>query len=162
MTEEYRDVEGFPNYEVSNLGNVRNKKRGNILQPCSKIKNKQTGYGCLEVKITNIEGKQQNRPIHRLVALAFLPNTENKSDIDHIDRDSTNNNLSNLRWATRTENNLNTKLRRDNISGHKGVYWIENRQKYKAEVCINKKNIHIGCYNTLEEAIQGRKDFISI
>lgn len=162
MTEEYRDVEGFPNYEVSNLGNVRNKKRGNVLQPQTKVRNKQTGYGCLEVNITNIEGKQQNRPIHRLVALAFLPNPENKSDIDHIDRDSTNNNLSNLRWATRTENNLNTKVRSDNVSGHKGVYWVENRQKYRAEVCINKKNIHIGCYNTLEEAIQGRKDFISI
>jgi len=159
MTEEYRDINDFPNYQVSNLGNVRNKTRGNVLKPKTKIKNKITGYGCYEVCITNTEGKQKNRPIHRLVATEFLPNPENKTDVDHIDRDTTNNSLSNLRWATRTENNLNTKVRSDNVSGHKGIYWIENRQKWRAEICINKKSILIGSYNTIEEAIKSRENF---
>jgi hypothetical protein len=159
MTEEYRDINDFPNYQVSNLGNVRNKTRGNVLNPMIRIKNKITGYGCYVVGVTDTEGKQKKVSIHRLVALAFLPNPENKKDVDHIDRDTTNNNLSNLRWATRTENNLNTKIRSDNASGHKGVYWIETRKKWRAEICINKNNIFIGSYNTIEEAIKAREDF---
>lgn len=49
--------------------------------------------------------------IHRLVAMAFLPNPENKPEVDHIDSDITNNKLCNLRWATHIENmaNENTK-----------------------------------------------------
>lgn len=51
----------------------------------------------------------KNYLVHRLIAETFIPNPENKPCIDHIDRDRLNNNVSNLRWSTIKENNLNQK-----------------------------------------------------
>ena len=58
---------------------------------------------------------------HRLVAQAFLPNPENKPVVDHIDGDTMNNYIGNLRWATSEENARNTKKYRNNTSGVTGV-----------------------------------------
>lgn len=159
MEEVWKDIKYFPNYQVSNLGNVRNKSRGNILKPNPVLK--KCGYVAWEVNITDErDGKQKHGKISRLVATAFLPNPDNLPVVDHIDRNPENNRLDNLRWYSQSDNNRNTNVRKDNKSGHKGVYWMEAKQKYKAEVCLNKKNIHIGVYKTKEEAIKAREEYI--
>lgn len=93
---EYRKVEGFP-YSVTRDGAVRNDRTGNILKHT--ISN--SGYCC--AKLWN-RGRGKNSFVHRLVALAFVPNPENKPEVNHIDGNKMNNSASNLEWVTAAEN----------------------------------------------------------
>lgn len=96
--EEFRDIVGFDDlYEVSNEGNVRNKITGKILKPTSNEK------GYLRVGLYK-DGIRKYRSIHRLVARAFLPNPNSEFEVDHIDKNRTNNNVDNLRWVSHQEN----------------------------------------------------------
>ena len=98
MVEEWRIVKEFPNYSVSNLGNVKNITSDKILKPTAK-------GGYYHVSLVNNENKQ-NFKVHRLVALAFIENPENKLEVNHKDKNKLNNHLSNLEWMTRRENNI--------------------------------------------------------
>lgn len=89
------DYEGL--YEVSNYGRVKNKKRDRLLSPHSD----RAGY--IKVGLYK-DGKQKGQFVHRLVAMAFIDNPEEKSDVNHIDGDKSNNHVENLEWNTRSEN----------------------------------------------------------
>jgi hypothetical protein len=104
--QEWRDIEGYGGiyvgvYQVSNDGCVRRVKTGRILKPGP------SGNGYLTVHLY-ADGKPKTCKVHRLVAEAFVPNPDNKPDVDHVDRNKLNNHVSNLRWATGAENNINT------------------------------------------------------
>ena len=94
------EIEGFNNYTISEDGKVWSKKRKKYL------KGSKNNYGYLRV-ILSKDGKQKSFSIHRLIALAYIDNPENKETVDHIDRDILNNNVNNLRWATMEEQNRN-------------------------------------------------------
>ena len=92
MTEEFRDIPGYEGlYEVSNLGRVR--RNGKILKPWK------NNWGYLLVSLCK-NGIVRNARIHRLVALAFIPNPQNLPQVNHKDEDKTNNAVSNLEWCT--------------------------------------------------------------
>lgn len=99
----WRPVAGWPGYEVSNLGSVKsykkNKKAGRLLT----VFNHRDGY---RVVYLSIGRTAFQKFIHRLVAKAFIPNPENKKQVNHIDGDKANNYVSNLEWNTRSENLL--------------------------------------------------------
>lgn len=99
MTEVWKPIEGYDNYMVSNLGRVKSLKRG-ILKL---IKNKNGYYYISFSKY----GKIKTFIVHRLVAEAFLPNPDNKPQVDHINTNRTDNRVENLRWTTYKENNNN-------------------------------------------------------
>lgn len=100
--EEWRPVVGYEGkYEVSNLGRVKSsnyQRRGfeKILSPKSN-----TGY--LRVELRGGDSPRE-KCVHALVAEAFIPNPENKSEVNHLDGNGFNNKVSNLEWVTRSEN----------------------------------------------------------
>lgn len=99
MQEIWKDIKGYEGlYQVSDLGRVKRVETGRILKGY-----KITGdYLGVKLCKNNIKSSQK---IHRLVAEAFIPNSENKPQVNHIDEDKTNNVVSNLEWMTATENN---------------------------------------------------------
>ncbi|CAL6092557.1 Conserved_hypothetical protein [Hexamita inflata] len=100
LIEEYRDISGYPNYEVSNLGQVKNKTTGRIL----KQRDRGKGYLAVNLYFNKI---MKTHHIHRLVSQAFIENPNNYTDIDHCDGVRSNNNIWNLRWASRSDNQKN-------------------------------------------------------
>ena len=102
IVEEWRVVNDYPNYEVSNMGRVRSKYI-NRTKICNGWKCR-AGYIRLKLtKIVNGVKIKKHFGIHRLVALAFIPNPNNKPDINHLG-DKTDNRACMLEWATATEN----------------------------------------------------------
>lgn len=116
MKENWKDIKGYEGaYQVSTMGQVRSldrslviksrkgndyhyKMRGRILKQAI------TNAGYLTVEL-NLQGKKPKRlTTHRLVALSFIPNTENKSSVNHIDFNKLNNIIENLEWVTHSEN----------------------------------------------------------
>lgn len=90
---------------------------------------------------------------HRLVFLiedGVMPEFE----VDHIDGNTSNNKRTNLRKSTHKENLTSTKLRKDNTSGHKGVYYKKDLGKFVVQAKVNGKQTYFGIYLTLEEAAE--------
>jgi hypothetical protein len=92
-----------------------------------------------------------------LVAIAFIPNTNKKTCVDHIDNDRTNNNINNLRWVSNQENSMNRSMKSNNTSGYKGVCFHKNTNKWQARIMINGKQKHLGRFTNKEDAIEIRK-----
>ena len=86
--EEYKKVTNYNNYSISNFGNVRNDKYDRILKLGSR------GNGYYFIKLFN-NGKKITIDVHRLVAIAFIENLDNKTCVDHIDNNKLNNNINN-------------------------------------------------------------------
>jgi hypothetical protein len=93
--EEWKQIND--NYEVSDLGNVRNSKTKNLMS----LNNIKNGY--IQIAMS-INGKIKREAIHRLVAKAFIENKDNKLTVNHIDGNKLNNNVTNLEWLTQKEN----------------------------------------------------------
>lgn len=83
---------------VSNFGRVRRDSDGYIYKVS---KNKSNGYNYVDLRR---EEGGKNMKVARLVAMAFIPNIENKTDVDHINTIRTDDRVENLRWCTRSEN----------------------------------------------------------
>lgn len=99
MLEEWKTITEANNYEVSNLGNVRNKITHLIL----KGRLSKSGYYQVSLKI-NSTNKFSNRYIHRLVAQHWLINNDNKPEVNHKNGNKLNNRIDNLEWVTASEN----------------------------------------------------------
>jgi hypothetical protein len=92
------DIDNISNYEVNMKGEIRNKKSKRILK--QQIDN--YGYRIITIR-DNFKKKKMIRA-HRAVALTFLENPENKAEVNHIDCNKLNNNVTNLEWSTSSEN----------------------------------------------------------
>ena len=99
--EEWRLVPGYETYEVSNTGKVRTNNWKN--QGIQKEMAPSIWRNSYQVNLFK-NGKQKCMRVHRLVAMAFIPNPRQCREINHIDGNRLNNNVSNLEWCTRAEN----------------------------------------------------------
>lgn len=102
MFENWKDVVGYEGlYQVSDKGNVKSLKSNSP----KLLKQSPTNCGYMKVQLYQ-NGKGKMLYVHRLVAKAFLPNPQQKEEINHLDGNKANNVLSNLEWTSRSENQL--------------------------------------------------------
>ena len=133
-TEEWLDIKENDNYEVSNLGQVRNKKTNKILKlgNCG---------GYLNVSLSK-NGKSKTYQVHRLVSNAFINNEESKPQVNHLDKDKTNNDVNNLEWVTAKENNI-----------HKSATLIQTTNQHVKVWRLHKEtSARLQLYDSIQEA----------
>ena len=109
QNEIWKDIPGYAGlYQISNAGHIRaySKMRGPVLLRAKNLQSRVNKHGYLQKTLVNENGRK-TWDIHRLVALTFIPNPENKPCIDHINTNRTDNRVENLRWVTYSENNRN-------------------------------------------------------
>lgn len=130
LNEVWEDIEGYNSkFQISNLGRVKNTETGKIL------KTYKDRYGYITTAI-KYKGKTKHYLIHRLIATAFIPNTENKPHINHINTIRDDNRIENLEWTTPKENN-NNPLTRKHLSTAMKIYGSMLGKKGK--LCPNSK-----------------------
>jgi hypothetical protein len=149
--EEWKQIKGFEAYEISSFGNVRSRRGIQKQRLCTTGRPQASLYK---------DGKQYQIFNHRLVAEAFIPNPNNKPQIDHIDRNRTNNHISNLRWVSASTNQQNTIKKKHNTSGFKNVFKYEyvgkkvHTIKWFSSFSFNFKKYTSEFFNTTDEAHQ--------
>ncbi|OAJ75137.1 hypothetical protein AYJ08_05835 [Brevibacillus sp. SKDU10] len=82
----------------------------------------------------------------------YIMNPENRLVVDHVDGDSLNNQKSNLRICSKAQNNRNQRIKTNNKSGYKGVYWREEKGKWQGSMRHNSKTVYLGLFTDQEEA----------
>lgn len=135
MEELWKDIEGYEGlYQISTLGRVKRVTTGRIL------KGGKNTSGYIQISLYK-QGVRDVKRIHRLVAESFIPNTENKPEVNHINEDKTNNRVDNLTWSTRKEN-INHGTRNERVSKAKSIPIVainiitgESKEFYGTNIC---------------------------
>jgi len=126
------EVIGYPNYLIYPDGRVYSNKSKVFL----KIFCRNDGYKALTLYNN---GRQACKSIHRLVATHYIPNQDNKPEIDHIDRNRGNNNACNLRWVSELENGQNKGIFKNNKCGIKNICYCYKSKVWRYNKVVNKK-----------------------
>ena len=128
-------------YEASNLGRIRNARTKRIVQPHKH----NSGYWAFHYRYQDKDGNERFAVMlwHRVIALTWIPNPKGFPQVDHIDRDVSNNAVSNLRWVTPVMNAQNTGPRSK----------VRYSRKLPAKVVDRDGNV-IATYDTLAEACE--------
>lgn len=176
MEEIWKTIEEYPDYEVSNKGRVRSKdrifydslgrkihKKGQLIKIEKQI-GKKDGYTQLMVSV------YLNKKIHRvivarLVAKTFIPNPDNLPQVNHIDEDSTNNNVENLEWCSAAynvtygdiiERRSKTRSRPVNVYDINGNFIKLCNSAVEASKCFNVSRSSISnCCNGIKKLVKG-------
>jgi hypothetical protein len=124
LDEEWSYISGFPNYAISTHGRVWSSRLGNYLRDYP------TNHGHRYVDLSRF-GEKQRRYVHRLVAIAFLPNPDRLPAVRHKDDDPIYNHVSNLEWGTQLDN-IHDAINNGKILGRKPcpVQIIETKKEY--------------------------------
>ena len=105
---------------------------------------------CNGIKYKKINFDHQTKYLHRMIYLwhfGYEPKV-----IDHINNDSLDNRIENLREATQSQNCANQIVKKNNTSGYKGVRYRQDIQKWNATITVNRKSISLGCFVNKDDA----------
>jgi hypothetical protein len=153
INEEWRSIDGYINYQVSNIGRVRNVK----FKECRMLKQCVNNRGYLYVCLCQAN-ERKTHLVHRLVAHEFIENPDEKESVDHIDHNIENNCINNLRWVSTSENGMNRKKQSSTSSKYKGVTWNKNMQAWRAYMSIDKKQRVLGRFDNEKDAARAYND----
>lgn len=145
MEELYLELSFFKGYKISNLGNLRNKRNKLIAGSIDS-----DGYRRFSLYVN---GKMKYVPCHRLVAIQFIANYDNKPQVNHKDGNKLNNSISNLEWVTSKENVLHsykTGLKKPS-KANLGNFGI-NSTRHKDCIQISKDGFIIEQYDSIMDA----------
>tara|TARA_R110002167_G_scaffold177500_1_gene377304 strand:- start:512 stop:1006 length:495 start_codon:yes stop_codon:yes gene_type:complete len=139
------EIKNYPDYLIYPDGKVFSKKQ----RPGFMKHNINRNYHW--VSIDDVNGKKHTLSVHRIVAQHYIPNPNNYPQVDHIDRNTSNNSLDNLRWVTPAMNNKNKGMYKTNKSGFKNIHYskAENTWRVQYKKPINK----IKRFKTKKEAL---------
>ena len=166
MFRDYRRIEGYEDYIISNYGEVYSLKRGMVRD----MKQHVGTHGYMQCRLsTNARAKTLR--VHVLVGNHFIGKRQGELTFDHIDINRVNNRADNIRLATKSEQRINTKINKNsktgerNIRNHTDTRPDRNGNEYwKIEIRRNKKIVFNKCLNkkkfSLEDAVKVRDDFL--
>lgn len=121
------------------------------LEDYDKIKDYTWSYNEDKYVISNVFG--------RIIRMHILiMDSDGTKDIDHRDHVTYNNRKYNLRICEHFENIIHSKTYSNNTTGRKGAYWDKSRNKWMAVITYNKNTVHLGRFNTFDEAVKVRED----
>jgi hypothetical protein len=141
----WKDIPEYEgHYQVSNLGNVKSIKFGK--ERILKFNTTTNGYPSVELWVNN---KNKRMSVHALVAIAFLGHKPDghKIEVDHIDKNRCNNNVNNLQLLTTKEH-----TNKDVLGSGTGYTFNKPRNKWLAQIKINRRSINLGLFTDKEEA----------
>ena len=144
------EIKDYPNYLIYPDGRIWGNKKKGRKEGFIKINiDKTVGY--YRFGLTNENGEKKFY-LHRLLAEHYIPNPNNYHEVDHIDGNSLNNDLSNLRWCDRSINTQNRRLFKNSTSGFKNISqrkesgsWKVHYQRYKIQKTFKTKTEAL-CY----------------
>jgi hypothetical protein len=166
---EWTDIPGYESYyQICQNGTIRTTRGGRI----RKIHYVPDRYAVLDLSKA---GVIKTHSVHRLMGLTFLPNPDGLPEIDHIDRNKHHNNITNLRWVTKSENQqyrpvsiaaraaeaaiLERKQARPTYSGHTNIKKLPN-ERFAFDTRRGGHR-HYRVYDTIEEAIVARDTYFA-
>ena len=141
----WQAIDGHPDYKVSNFGRVmsfRLYKYGVIMTPTPRNAN-----SYLSILLTHQKRSSKHYQLHRLIAIAFIPNPENKPFINHKNGIKTDNRIENLEWCTKSENVLHA-FRTGLKKPTRGIQY--NRSTLTEEQVRVMKRTNWGLFNLIE------------
>jgi len=155
-----KDIPNFPHYQITEDGRVWSRYKNRFI----KERDEKNGWGYKSYELIE-NGKKTGIPTHRLLAITYIPNPENLQIVDHIDRNKTNNILSNLRWVSKSQNAINAKVKGKIKFRHITIY---NRPNigwyYYIQIRRNQKPIYISKFSakkhTLEDVVKYRNEVV--
>jgi len=151
----WKQIIGYEDlYEISNLGNVKSLQKGFKKEKLLKNRHNDSGYVRVDLRSNS---KSKTIYTHRLVAIHFIPNNDNKLQVNHINGNKSDNRVENLEWVSNTENQCHRYDKTKTASKFIGV--SKQRKNWKAQITHKGKDIYLGYFKTEELAYAARVKF---
>jgi len=153
---DFENIKNYETYGINKIGEIKDLRTGKIMSQYTEPQ------GYQKINLRNPDGSNCFL-VHRLVAIQFIKKEDNKLEVDHIDRNKSNNNVENLRWADDYEQSDNRGIFKNNKTGHKYI-WFENSCNSYVFCFTRNKKTHRKRFNskkfTLEDVVKYKEDYI--
>ena len=134
------------------IGEIRNRVDRGRRAKAGELATTRQGFGYLRIRLNG-----QSYQAHRVMWLLVHGYDAGIMTISHENQDRTDNRIGNLMLATMTDQNRNTGLGKNNSSGYIGVSWSKAAKKWGASITVDYKQIYLGVFDKLEDAVSARK-----